>query len=358
MSQPTGPWGQPPKSDKPQSPWGGSGGGGNNNSPPDLEDILKQSQEKLKNLLPGGQGFGGKSIAFFAVLALIAYSLTGIYIVKPDELGVETVLGKFTMVKEPGLTYNFPAPFGRVEKPSVTRLNSVLIGPKAGSTARGEGHMLTGDENIVDITFDVQWRVSRARAQDYIFNLFSREESIRVVAESAMREVVGRRNINAILTTEQAAISSEVTTIMQNTLNAYGAGVDITLVQLQNVQAPTPVKDAFLDVNAAQQDQSRLQNQAREYQNKIVPEAKGQAEQMVQAAEAYRERLITESSGEAIRFQKIYDEYKKAPDVTRERMFLETQARILGSVDKIIIEQNGALPLLNLNDLTKKGASK
>jgi modulator of FtsH protease HflK len=362
MSQPTGPWGQPPKNNKPQSPWGspsGGSGGGGNQTPPDLDEMLKQSQEKLKNLLPGGEGFGGKSIAGLALIAAIGYGLTGFYIVKPDEVGVETVLGKFTQVKEPGLTYNFPAPFGRVEKPSVTRLNSVFIGPKSGSSSsRGEGYMLTGDENIVDITFDVQWRVSRAKPQDYIFNLSSREDSIRVVGESAMREVIGRRNINAILTTEQAAITSEVTQIMQSTLNSYGAGVEISLVQLQNVQAPTPVKDAFLDVNAAQQNQSQLQNQAREYQNKVVPEAKGQAEQMVQSSEAYREKLITESSGEALRFQKIYDEYKKSPEVTRERLFLETQGRILSGVDKVILEQGGAIPLLNLNDLTKKGASK
>jgi modulator of FtsH protease HflK len=348
-----GPWGQGPK--KPQSPWGG-GGGGNQN---DIDEKIRQTQDKLKSLMPGGDGFGIKSVLMLGVLAVAGWSLTGFYIVKNEEVGIETMFGKFTGVKEPGLTYNWPYPLGSVTKPAVTTVNRLEIGARARSQGVSQGDaglMLTGDENIVDIYFDIQWQISRAKPENYVFNLQNPEGTIKAVGESAMREVIGKRKIQSILTTDQVAIANEVKTIMQTTLDSYGAGVDIRVVQLQRAEPPLQVRDAFLDVAAAQQNQEQLQNQAREYQNGVVPKARGQAQAMVQDAEAYRERLKSEAQGEAARFSRLYEEYKRAPEVTRERLFLENNAKILGRTDKIILDQ-GALSILPLDQLLK-GAAK
>jgi modulator of FtsH protease HflK len=346
------PWGQGPK--KPQSPWGGGGGG----SPPDPEDMVRQAQDKLKSILPSGDGFGMKSVLMLGLLALVGWSLTGFYVVKNEEVGIETVFGKFTGLKEPGLTYNYPYPVGSVTKPAVTTVNRVEVGTK--STAQrlqtADGLMLTGDENIVDIYFDVQWQVSRAKPENFVFNLQNPEGTIKAVGESAMREVIGKRKIQSILTTDQVAIASEVKTIMQATLDSYGAGVDIRVVQLQRAEPPSQVRDAFLDVAAAQQNQEQLQNQAREYQNGVVPKARGQAQTLIQEAEAYRERLKSEAQGEAARFSRLYDEYKRAPEVMRERLFLENNAKILGRTDKIIMD-GGAVNIMPLDQLLK-GAAK
>jgi membrane protease subunit HflK len=357
------PWGKPPEK-KGGNPFGGGGGGGGNQGgggqPPDFEELFKKNQEKFKSFLPGDGGFSFKSIIPLALLGILGYALTGVYIVKNDEVGIETVFGKFSAKKEPGLNYNFPYPIGSVTKPAITRINKVDIGMRQNANTRtptGESLMLTGDENIVDIYFDVQWSISRAAPENYVFNLQSPDETIRAVGESAMREVVGRNKIQELITTQQQAVATEVKQIMQTTLDSYGAGVEVRVVQIQRSDAPLQVREAFLDVNAAQQDRDKLQNQAREYANDVVPRARGRAQQMTQEAEAFRERLTAEAIGEASRFNNIYNEYRKAPEITRERLFLENNAKILGRTDKIIIEQGGALPILPLDQLLK-GAAK
>ncbi len=221
--------------------------------------------------------------------------------------------------------------------------------------------MLTGDENIVDIDFDVQWRVNPERAQDFVFNLQNPEGTIKAVAESAMREVIGRRQIQAVLTTEQASVAAEVRDIMQQTLDAYGAGILISVVQLQAVNPPAQVREAFFDVNAAQQDAVRVQNEAERFASEVVPRARGQAAQAVQQAEGYREQVVAEATGQASRFSQVYEEYRKAPAVIRERIFLETMERVLGGMDKVIIDQNsgqgqGVVPYLPLNELQRRPA--
>ena len=358
-----GPWGNRGGSG---GPWGGgpqSGGGGG--GPPDLEDLLRRSQDRIKEFIPGGGSMGGKGLAALALGAVLLWLATGFYRVQPFEVGINMIFGRFVGQTGEGLRYNLPYPIGQVIKPNVTSNNTVPVGYRQAAGAQGRGRdvleesmMLTGDDNIVDIDFDVQWRVNAARAQDFVFNLFNPEGTIKAVAESAMREVIGRRNIQAVLTTEQASVASEVQEIMQRTLDAYGAGVLIQVVQLQAVQPPAQVREAFFDVNAAQQDAVRVQNEAETFASQVVPRARGDAAQRVQQAEAYREQSVADATGQAARFSQVYDAYRVSPDIIRERIFLETMERVLGGMDKVIIDQNGqgqgVVPFLPLNELQRR----
>ena len=270
-----GPWGQRGSGGK--GPWGsGPQGGG---TPPDLEDILRRGQDRIRDLIPGGGSMGGKGIAILILLVLIGWGATGFYTVRPNEVGINMLFGRFTGLSGEGLSYNWPYPIGQVEKPDVTSQQRIEVGYRS---APGQGRprdvteeslMLTGDENIIDLDFDVVWQVNPARAQDYVFNLQNPQGTIKAVAESAMREVVGRRNIQAILTVEQSSVAQEVRQIMQQTLDGYAAGVLVNVVQLQAAQPPAEVRQAFVDVNAAQQDAVRVQNEAETLASRIVPEA-------------------------------------------------------------------------------------
>jgi membrane protease subunit HflK len=362
-----GPWGQ--GGGRPGGPWGsGPSGGGGGNKPPDLEDIIRRGQDRLKGIIPTGSGgqIGGRGIGLVALLALCIWAATGIYTVRPDEVGVNLVFGRFVGLSREGLSYNLPYPIGSYTKPNVTALRTIEIGTRAVETARrgparvggnDESLMLTGDENIVDIDFTLQWQVDSAKVTDFVFNLQNPDGTVRVVAEAAMREVVGRRNIQNILTTDRAAIEAEVLRLAQSTLNQYGAGVTVIRVNLQKVDPPSQVIDAFRDVQAARQDQDRLRNEAETYASRVVPEARGEATKIIQGAEAYRERSIAEASGQASRFAQVYDEYRKAPDVIRERIFLETMERVLAGTDKIILDQSGGqgvVPYLPLGELNRR----
>jgi modulator of FtsH protease HflK len=220
--------------------------------------------------------------------------------------------------------------------------------------------MLTGDENIVDVNFSVFWRVSPTPSgtTDYLFNVRNQESTVRAVAESAMREVIGRSLLQPILTEGRQIAESAVHELMQVTLDNYGAGIQITQVQLQKVDPPQQVIDAFRDVQAARADAERAQNQAQAYANRVIPEARGQAAQILQAAEAYREQTVVEAKGQAARFIKVYDEYAKAPEVTRRRLHIEAMERLFAGKDKIIIDADasgpGVIPYLLLNELTRQ----
>ena len=356
-----GPWGQRGGSGGGKSPWG-SGGPQGNGAPPDLEDILRRSQDRLKDFIPGGS-MGGKGLLVLVLLVVAVWLLTGFYTVRPNEVGINMIFGRYSHMSGEGLRYNYPYPVGRVIKPNVTEQQRIEVGYRSsGGQARArdiieESLMLTGDENIIDIDFDAVWQVNPARAQDFVFNLQNPQGTIKSVAESAMREVVGRRNIQAILTTEQASVAQEVRQIMQQALDAYGAGVLINVVQLQAAQPPADVRQAFFDVNAAQQDAVRVQNEAETFASRVVPEARGEAARTVQQAEAYREQSIADATGQAARFRQVYEEYRKAPEIIRERIFIETMERVLGRVDKIIIDQNGqqgVVPYLPLNELQRR----
>ncbi len=324
--------------------------------------------------MPGGSLGGGRSILIVASLAVGVWLLTGFYRVEPYQVGIETIFGRYVGSKGEGLRYNFPYPIGGVVKPNVGQVNSIQVGYRAGVGAQARGRdlpeeslMLTGDENIVDLDFEVQWRVNPLKASDYVFNLQNPEGTIKAIAESAMREVVGRRNIQAILTNEQSSIAQEVKEITQAALDEYGAGVRIEVVQLVSVTPPPEVRPAFIDVNAAQQDAERLQNEAKTYASREVPQARGKAAQIVQAAEAYRTQATAEATGQAARFQQVFESYKTSPAVSRERIFLETMERVFGSVNKVIIDQSGGgtgagaaagvLPVLPLTELGGRGTS-
>ncbi len=357
-------------------PWGGGGGGGPSGQggpggvPPDLEAILRKGQDRLKNILPGGAGGGmsGKGVVLLGLLAVFGWLATGFFTVRPDEIGIKTVFGRYTTKTAPGLDWNWPSPIGSVIKPRVTQINRMEIGSALVTNQRGQqvqrqsnedSLMLTGDGNIVDIAFQVQWQIDPARPEDFVFNIQNPESNIRAVAESSMREAIGRRSIQPILTTDRVPIETEVRTLVQDTLNSYKAGVLVSGLQMLKSDPPAQVIEAFRDVQAAQQDQSRLRNEAETYASRVVPEARGQAARIVQEAEAYRERSVAEATGQASRFTQIYAQYRLAPEVTRERLFLETMERVFGGMDKVIIDQNsgsgnGVVPFLPLDQLQRR----
>jgi modulator of FtsH protease HflK len=357
-----GPWGPGPK-----GPWG-SGPQSSGPSPPDLEELLRRSQDKLKNVLPGGS-LGSRGIAILVVIVLVLWGLSGFYRVETDELGVVLRFGKYVRDARPGLNYHLPYPIETVLTPKVTRVNRIDIGIREdlrrSASMRDvpeESLMLTGDENIVDVDFSVFWVIKPDQgAAEYLFNIQNPEGTVKAVAESAMREVIGRSEIQSVLTGGRQKIETAVHELMQKILNNYGAGIQITQVQLQKVDPPAQVIDAFRDVQAARADLERAQNEAQTYANRVVPEARGRAAQITQAAEAYREQTVAEAKGQAGRFDKIYDAYREAPDITRERLYLETMERVLGGTDKIIVDAagsanggSGVVPYISLDELMKR----
>ena len=353
-----GPWGSGSK-----GPWG-SGPQSQGPRPPDLEDFLRRGQDKLRAILPGNLGGRGLALLVLAVIALWGFS--GFFRVEPDELGVVLRFGQFNREVQPGLNYHLPYPIETALTPQALRVNKLNIGfresddMRRGTTQRDvpeESLMLTGDENIVDVDFSVLWKVKPNAVGDYLFNIQNPEGTVKAVAESAMREVVGRSNIGPILTGARQTIETAVQALMQKTLDEYGAGIVIQQVQLQKVDPPTQVIDAFRDVQAARSDLERAQNEAQTYANKIVPEARGRAAKITQDADAYKSQTVADAKGQTSRFLQVYDQYKKAPDVTRRRMYLETMERILGSTDKTIIDTGsangpGVVPYLPLPGLT------
>jgi membrane protease subunit HflK len=349
-------------------PWGqGPTGGGQS---PDLEELLKRSQDRLKQAMPGG-GLGG---GFLALILIVAIAAIGFYSftvsVQPNQEGVVLRFGKLDRTLTPGLKFRWPYPIETVYLPPVTNVNRAEVGLRMAAntsifstsgeiSARDvpeESLMLTGDENIVDVDFIVLWRIKNAA--DFLFNIQNPEGTVKDVAESAMREIVGQNNIQPILTRSRQQNEEAVRNLMQTTLDSYGAGIQVTQVQMQKVDPPAEVIASFRDVQAARADQERLQNEADAYANRVIPEARGNAQRILQSAEAYKEQTVAEANGRADRFIDVYDEYAKAPDVTRKRMYLETMERVLGGTDKVIIDnQNGngqgVVPYLPLNELNR-----
>jgi modulator of FtsH protease HflK len=356
-----GPWGSGGGS---KGPWG-SGQPPSGPTPPDLEEFLRRSQDKLRTvlMLPGGN-LGGKGLSLILLAAIAIWGFSGFFRVDPDELGVVLRFGKYVREVQPGLNYHLPYPIETALTPQALRVNKIDIGMRVaadlrrGTTIRRvpeESLMLTGDENIVDVDFSVLWKIKPNGVGDYLFNIQQPEGTVKAVAESAMREVVGRSNIQPILTGARQNIETGVQDLMQSVLDKYGAGIQITQVQLQKVDPPSQVIDAFRDVQAARADLERSQNEAQTYANKVVPEARGRAAQITQNAEAYHEQTVAEAKGATSRFLQVYDEYKKAPDVTRQRMYLETMERLFGGTDKIIMDSGGGVvPYLPLDQLTRR----
>ncbi|MGE4529027.1 MAG: FtsH protease activity modulator HflK [Rhodospirillaceae bacterium] len=359
-------------------PWGGGGQSGNSNSPwgngprkprgpgqqpPDIEDLLRKGQDRMRGLFPRGPQ-GPKALLLGLSVLVAAWASSGFYKVQPDEQGVELLFGKFVKSTEPGLHYWFPGPVGDVVTVAVTNIRQINIGAQSEEASRryasarrdtDERQMLTADQNVVDADYSVFWRV--AKAEDYLFNIRDPEETIRRAAESAMREVAGRSSLDQLMTDRKEALQAEVLQRLQELLDYYKAGVTITGVKLQAVDPPKQVIEAFHDVNNARQDLDRQRNEALAYRNDIIPRAKGEAEKVQQDALAYKERQVKDAQGEAERFLSVYASYKAAEGVTQRRLYLETLQDVLGKANKVVIEEGaakGVVPYLPLPEVKKR----
>ena len=355
------------------SPWGTPPGGDGNGSgrgprPPDIEELIRSFQNKINNILPGGSASGGKSIIIGIVIVAIIWVASGLYRVLPDEQGVVLRFGKFVKTTQPGLNYHLPFPVESVQTPKVTKVNRMDIGFRSerdsGFSSGGvadvpeESLMLTGDENIVNIDFSVFWVIKDAG--NFLFKIQDPQGTVKAAAETAMREVIAKSQLQPILTEGRAIIEAETEEIIQSILDEYNSGIQITQVQTQKADPPDQVIDAFRDVQAARADMERSKNEAEAYANDVIPRARGEAQKILQAAEAYKKEVVAKAEGEASRFIAIYTEYDKAKEVTQERMYLETMEKVLADIDKVIIDKNsgsGVVPYLPLPELTKKGSN-
>lgn len=357
------------------SPWGTPPGGGNGNgsgrgpTPPDIDKIIREIQNKIKNFLPGGSASGSKPIGLILLILVFVWLASGLYRVLPDEQGVVIRFGKFIKTTQPGLNYHIPFPVEAVETPKVTKVNRIDIGFRSerdsGFSSGGgvadvpqESLMLTGDENIVNIDFSVFWVIKDAGK--FLFKIQDPEGTVKAAAETAMREVIAKSKIQPILTEGRSVIEVETQEIIQSILDDYESGIQITQVQTQKADPPDQVINAFRDVQAARADMERSKNEAEAYANDVIPRARGEAAKILQAAEAYKNQVVAKAEGEASRFISIYNEYAKAKEVTQERMYLETMEKVLAGIEKVIIEKNvgsGVVPYLPLPELNKKGSS-
>jgi len=349
-------------------PWGGGGqgpwsGGG---KPPDLEDILRKGQDRMKRLLPGGFG-SGRSLAFIALAGLALWLATGFYRVEPDEEGVALVFGRVWKLTYPGLNYNLPAPIGEVETPKVKRVNRVEVGFRSTVDSDGnfsavdvpdESLILTGDKKIIDMQYTVFWVIKDPL--QFLFGIRDPEDTVKNVAESAMREIIGRSDFEYVRTKGQAATEQEALVLIQQLLDNYHAGIEVSQVAMKNIAPPAETISAFRDITAASQDAISSVNEAQGYYNQVTQNADGQAQKIIKEAEAYKAQRVALATGEAQRFEAVLAAYQKAPDITRRRLYLETMEQVLKDVNKVLIDprlSGGAVPYLSLNELMKHAGS-
>ncbi|GAB4543089.1 MAG: FtsH protease activity modulator HflK [Ruegeria sp.] len=369
-------------------PWGGggsSGGGGNrgNNGGgrrppegdgpqiPEIDELMKKGQEQLRVLMGGrggggrgsngsGQGGGGGpaitkgTILLGGIAALVLWGFASAYTVKPEEQSVELLFGRFSGIGTEGLNFA-PWPVVTAEVIPVKVEQTETIG--SGGRGTDAGLMLTGDENIVDIDFQVVWNISNPA--DFLFNLRDPKQTIQAVSESAMREIIAQSDLAPILNRDRGIIAERLEELIQSTLDSYNSGINIVRVNFDGADPPEPVKDAFREVQSAGQERDRLEKQADAYANRVLAGARGEAAQVLEEAEAYRAQVVNEAQGEASRFSAVLEEYSKAPDVTRKRLYLERMEQVLGDVDKIILDESatgqgqGVVPYLPLNELRR-----
>ncbi len=346
-----GPWGSggSGNGNKNGSPWGRPSGGGQQNQ--DLEDQIRKVQDRFRGKFGGGGGSGsggsGKGFGFLGVGLLVivlgvAWLLTGVVIVDAREQAAVFQFGKWQRNLPPGFHVHLPRPIESHEIIPVEAQQEVRIG-----NTKDQSLMLTQDENIADVQFSVFWKVKSDEPQNFVLNVKEPEKTVPKVAESVMREVVGKSQLQNAITIGRDELSRLVKLQTQALLDEYEAGIEITNVEIAKIDPPEQVIKAFNDVNVAQQDAEQLINQAQRFANQIVPEARGEASRILQEAEAYRDQTIANATGEASRFNQILTEYKQAPRVTKERMYLETMERVLKRTDKLILDnESGAVPYL------------
>lgn len=356
-----GPWGSPQPDDerreRPQrpnnrGPRGPQGPGG-----PDLEAAMERLRRRLRGWF-GGPGGGLRPGVVAAIIGGVfgLWAVSGFYVVQPNEEAVVTTFGAYSRSEGPGLRYHLPAPIEAVQKVAVTNLNNIVIGGSPDNEAPEESLMLTSDENIVSLTFSATWRVNDASR--FVFATRNPEEAVHAVAESAMREVIGTTPLDQIITTGRGEVETRATELMQKTLDSWGAGVSVVGVQIRSAGPPSEVVAAFRDVSNAQQDADSAVNEANAYSNRVVNEAKGDAATIVQAAQAYRDQTVRDATGDASRFSQILNEYRRAPAVTRERLYLETMERVLAHSNKVIVSGKGTnAPIVLPPDVFRPRAS-
>jgi len=343
------------------SPWGrpgGSGGQGGNRGP-DLEESMRRMQERFSRRNSGGGGKGGGGggagglgaggLLIFGLVAAFSWLATGVVIVDEGERAAVFRFGEYQRNFKPGLHVHFPSPIETHEIMPSERQQETQIGIN-----QAESLMLTGDENIVDVQFRVFWYYDGESPENFILNIDNGAPLVKAAAESVMREVVGKSTLDAVITTGRGEIAETVKDQLQALLGDYDSGVTIENVEIQDARNPGPVRDAFIDVINAGQDAERAVQEANRYANDIVPRARGEAQKILQDAQAYRDQVIADATGQADRFSQILREYRKAPQVTRERMYLETMERVLNRTDKLILDnESGAVPYLPLDRVNR-----
>ena len=367
-------------------PWGGGGGPGGDNRGgdnrggrkpggegpqiPEIDDIVKKGQEQLRVLMGGrgnngggGGGGGGlgtgplftrKGIALGALAAAGLWAFMSFYTVRPEERSVELFLGKISAVGNPGLNFA-PWPFVTAEIVQVTGERQTDVGTGRDGDM-DTGLMLTRDQNIVDIEFQVVWNITDPAK--YLFNLADPTDTIKAVSESAMRDIIARSELAPILNRDRGVIASDLRAAVQSTLDSYNAGINVVRVNFDRADPPREVIDSFRAVQAAQQERDRLEKEADAYANRVTAGARGESARLLEESEAYRAQVVNNASGEASRFVSVFEEYVKAPDVTRRRMYLETMERVFGDMNKVILDGvggeqagQGVVPFLPLNEL-------
>ena len=350
--------------------WGkrgsGGGGGGGNDGPPDLEQIIKKLNQKLAGLFgkkpngnnsnnSGGAGGGvpsnaalGGGFALAASLALAVWLATGFYIVEEGSRGVELRLGKYSQTTTPGPRWHWPYPIETHEVVNISQVRALEVGHRNSqkTKVKEEALMLTQDQNIVDVQFAVQYTLKSP--EEYLFNNRGPDEAVRQVAETAMREIVGRSKMDYVLYEGRGEIASSAKVLMQKILDRYTTGILVSTVNLQNAQPPEQVQGSFDDAVRAKQDKERLKNEGEAYANDILPRARGLAARLLEEASGHKQRVLANAQGDASRFSAVVAEYEKAPQVTRERMYIETIQQVMQNTSKVLVDQKGGQNLLYL----------
>lgn len=370
------PWGASEPRRGPWTPNNGGGNGSNNRPGPqgpdqsDLDDILRKIQSGFQNTFSGGDG-SNRLIVIGILAVFVLWLASGFYFIQSNQHGVVLTFGKYTKTDvQPGLKYRMPWPFQSATIVDVTQERRLAIGfSQQQQIARGqqvtnpaqrledESLMLTGDENIIDINFVVLWRINNAK--DYLFSIRDPEDTIRLVSSSAMREIIGQTKIQSALTDGRSKVQVDTRVLMQKILDEYKSGITVNNVQLQKVDPPEAVVDAFNEVQRARQDQERAKNQAQAYSNSILPVAKGEASKLLQQAEAYKQEVINRAKGDAARFDAVYAAYQKGKSVTAERMYLETMEEVLKNARTVVLGSSNStnilpyLPMQNIEKTTK-----
>jgi len=354
-------WNEPGGSNDDKDPWGTRGG---NQGPPDLDEVVRKLQNKITSLFGGGKSGGGAGssggggggimgIGMIVVIALVVWGLSGLYIVDEGNRGVILRFGKYADTTMSGLHWHLPYPIEQVEIVNVEEIRNIEVGYRSVLSGQGGGRsvpreslMLTQDENIIDIKFAIQYRIKEAR--DYLFNVSNPDETLHQATESAVREIIGKSKMDFVLTEGRSEIVNRAKDLIQDIIDRYKSGLQVTSVNMQDAQPPEQVQAAFSDAVKAREDEVRLKNEAEAYANDVLPKARGRAARMMEEANAYKEQVIAQAEGEASRFSQVLAEYKKAPQVTRQRLYLDAIEGVMNNSTKVLVDVEGGNNLLYL----------